>query len=809
MPPSEVSGAIKIKTEPTYVATNTTNVEEEETAYFTRSRRGRRGYGFFGRGNNNHSSRSQARNNHGRRFRSEPYDNQRVQNPIGHDGRPLRCKVCESVYHFIKDCPDSYENMEKRKFQDKQEEFVLFTGNKGEELQVLVNESLNSAVLDSACSSTVAGEAWMNCYIDTLEDDKVRQVNRTKSDSIFKFGGGRLLKSIAKVTFPCEIAGVNCTITTDVVQSDIPLLLGKPAMKAAKVVLDLENDRASIFGKEINLQCTSSGHYCIPILHSTMHVNQTFEVLYSQSMQSRQEKKKKILKLHRQFAHPSSRRLLMLLEDAGIKDDTNQALVDEVAQECDVCLKFKKTPARPVVSLPLATKFNEVVAMDLKFWKTGVYFLHLIDMATRFSLAAVIRKKTPEVVIDQILKLWVGSGLGTPRKFLADNGGEFANEEYRDMAENLNVEVMNTASFSPWQNGLCERNHAVVDDCVSKLMTDNPRLDLETALVWAINAKNSLQMVHGWSPYQLVFGANPNLPSTLVDRPPALEGTTVSEMFAKHLNSLHAARKAFIEAESSERIRRALRHNIRPSESVYQTGDKVYFMKEKQWKGPGKVLGQDGKTVFIRHGSTYVRVPTCRLLKIGQEFEQSDSQDSVDKETSSSADALPLQTEKTKSSRTSSAMVESDMLSEDEQSPSRRNSPPEVVENHTGDGLTNLPKPKDKVKYLLKEDHMWREAEVISRGGKATGKYRGRFNVCERGESDMKSVNFEKDVSQWQKVQEFETETDSNIEEVNIASSRHDDQYVKRHWSLKTGNNSKCIKKYLIKGSQQYQLDGW
>jgi len=69
-------------------------------------------------------------------------------------------------------------------------------------------------------------------------------------------------------------------------------------------------------------------------------------------------------------------------------------------------------------------------------------------------------------------------------KFLADNGGEFANDEYKDMCENLNIEVRNTAARSPWQNRLCERNHAVVDKCLQKVIKDNPKMKLEIALVW-------------------------------------------------------------------------------------------------------------------------------------------------------------------------------------------------------------------------------------------------------------------------------------------------------------------------------------
>ena len=80
--------------------------------------------------------------------------------------------------------------------------------------------------------------------------------------------------------------------------------------------------------------------------------------------------------------------------------------------------------------------------------------------------------------------------------------------------------------------------------------------------------------VHGFSPYQLVFGRNPTLPNTLIDRPPALESTIQSNIIRENLNALHAARQAFIASESSEKIRRALRRNVRSSGDVkYVTGD--------------------------------------------------------------------------------------------------------------------------------------------------------------------------------------------------------------------------------------------
>ena len=83
----------------------------------------------------------------------------------------------------------------------------------------------------------------------------------------------------------------------------------------------------------------------------------------------RQDKVKTLLKLHRQFAHPRPRKLKSLLQDADIWRDDYQDLLEEIDRKCELCKRYSKTPARPVVGMPMATQFNEKVAMDLKQWK--------------------------------------------------------------------------------------------------------------------------------------------------------------------------------------------------------------------------------------------------------------------------------------------------------------------------------------------------------------------------------------------------------------------------------------------------------
>ena len=56
---------------------------------------------------------------------------------------------------------------------------------------------------------------------------------------------------------------------------------------------------------------------------------------------------------------------------------------------------------------------------------------------------------------------------------------------------------------------------------------------------------------------------NPNFPAVESNKAPALEGKTASEIVACNLNTMHAARQAFIKSESAEKLRRALHRQTR------------------------------------------------------------------------------------------------------------------------------------------------------------------------------------------------------------------------------------------------------
>ena len=64
------------------------------------------------------------------------------------------------------------------------------------------------------------------------------------------------------------------------------------APKGAKIKLDLEHDQAEIWGNTVDLDCTSSGHYCVSLEKQTVTIDQC---LFTDSKVKTYEEKQEIL----------------------------------------------------------------------------------------------------------------------------------------------------------------------------------------------------------------------------------------------------------------------------------------------------------------------------------------------------------------------------------------------------------------------------------------------------------------------------------------------------------------------------------
>ena len=576
------------------------------------------------------------------------------ENPLGPNGKPLKCKGCKAITHFLAECPDAMENRQNKKYQTvyvmnhetKQQEKVLLevtsdvsdteteSSQEGEgegvfcsiycaenqdDLSAFTAETLNKGALDTCCTANVAGEKWVKIYLETLPKElKDKTIGPMESKRQFIFGNQGKLKATTKYKLPVRIAGEENLIEVDIISSDIPLLISKGEMKRLGIALDMKNDKGTINGKPLSLNTTTAGHYTIDLISEAEGNDQ----IHIAELESDDDKAlyKALNKLHLQFAHRNKKQFMTILKEAGKWKDDFAPIIDKIMDKCEGCILRRRTPDRPAVAPPISSDFGEVLGLDLKVWdkNKGIYILYMIDTFTRYQVATVINNKEPETIVKALTTKWFPI-FGKVNKIITDNGTEFCNDKMREMLAAFDIIHLTTGANSPYQNGTIEKNHGTTDSVVVIVKRDFPNMSLEVALAWAVTAVNAMSNVRGFSPHQLVFGRQSRLPNILEDPPAALEEPTKSKSLLDTLEAMHAARVAYTKNERCDRLRRALRAKIRVADQLYEKGDIVYFKKEGEdtWRGPAKVIFQDSKVIFIRMGSAYYRVSANRITKAG------------------------------------------------------------------------------------------------------------------------------------------------------------------------------------------------
>ena len=243
-------------------------------------------------------------------------------NSFGRNGQPLQCRVCKSIAHFERNCPDQKRsgdtegNMRSDHFLTSSMDDEDVVGCKISD--VYVGDAFNHMVLDTCCPHNVASKIWVDCFFEGLGNEEQKSPSTTK----FKFGGGRVLQSLYNIQAPILVADCHVTISFDAVESDIPLLLGKKTMKNWHLVIDASGDTAgfTINGERnhVELFTSKSGQWCIE-----MQPNfplEAISVMFLVAHLSKEEKVSVAERLHRQFCHPPYQFLKKILMNFGEVD---------------------------------------------------------------------------------------------------------------------------------------------------------------------------------------------------------------------------------------------------------------------------------------------------------------------------------------------------------------------------------------------------------------------------------------------------------------------------------------------------------
>ena len=74
-----------------------------------------------------------------------------------------------------------------------------------------------------------------------------------------------------------------------------------------------------MFGQNVPVESSFNGNYSISILpETTSNFDDTEQVLIFEEYETIKEKRKTLIKLHKQFGHTSSSNLLSLMKNAGV-----------------------------------------------------------------------------------------------------------------------------------------------------------------------------------------------------------------------------------------------------------------------------------------------------------------------------------------------------------------------------------------------------------------------------------------------------------------------------------------------------------
>ena len=103
-------------------------------------------------------------------------------NPSNKQGQTSRCAICDSKMHWAKHCTHRIKNdsaniaeVSESEGEDTENVQITLIIEKSE-VNVFVAQMSCSAVIDTACSKTVAGIDWFTNYTKNLDDYSLNQV---------------------------------------------------------------------------------------------------------------------------------------------------------------------------------------------------------------------------------------------------------------------------------------------------------------------------------------------------------------------------------------------------------------------------------------------------------------------------------------------------------------------------------------------------------------------------------------------------------------------------------------------------------
>lgn len=181
------------------------------------------------------------------------------------------------------------------------------------------------------------------------------------------------------------------------------------------------------------------------------------------------------------------------------------AQVEAYVKKCRGCMMTAAPPPpEPMKRKELPNEPWQHIAIDfLGPLPSGDYLLVVVDYYSRFLEVEIMRKTDSTQTINRLRIIF--ARFGNPISITADNGPQFASEEFKFFCEDNNIQLINTIPYWPQQNGEVERqNRSILKRLtISQNEKSNWKLDLQEYLLMYRATPHSTTMK---TPSELMFG---------------------------------------------------------------------------------------------------------------------------------------------------------------------------------------------------------------------------------------------------------------------------------------------------------------
>ena len=317
-------------------------------------------------------------------------------------------------------------------------------------------------------------------------------------------------------------------------------------------------------------------------------------------------------RLHQNLGHPAKEDLVRHLHHAGADRDVIKAAK---SLECTTCAMSKRPKSARPAAEPKLLEFGDVVGVDMMHaYDTDgkkIKLFSMVDHASSYHVVVQVPKQTGAVLEKTFLNHWVQI-FGAPKVITLDLERGIQ-DAFGRLADWYHVELRTSAGQAHWQSGFTERHGKWWKEIFDRVVRDHTvhNEEIDEAIGATSSAKNNLRRRCGWAPCQIVFGKNPRTDEDLSFEVEEGGGTLLrTPDAAQHRRETirNAARIAFYQARTEDKIRRGMSQKSRVKPRDLENGSMVLFWRKPAnkkngfWKGPGIVIGRQGENYWISHG---------------------------------------------------------------------------------------------------------------------------------------------------------------------------------------------------------------